>query len=168
MRWSTLLVLVGLLLAVPAPESSAQWFGSKKPKTPPQQRVPELFAILKYDKDAGKRADAAEELRQFDGKEFPEIYQYLIEALQGDVATSVRSRRRRVSAECGPFQWKRAKPWKGPGRRCQHSRQGASQDLLDVLADQRLPCSQENRTGGTGRESPDRGAAVGRFAAAGL
>ena len=92
MRWcATSLVLVGLVLAVAGPDSSAQtWFGSKKPKTPPQQRVPELFAILKYDKDATKRADAAEELRQYDPKEFPELYQYLIDALQGDAAVSVR------------------------------------------------------------------------------
>ncbi len=90
MRWFASLVLVGLALAVTAPDGSAQWFGGKKTKTPPQQRVPELFAILKYDKDATKRADAAEELRQYDPKEFPELYQYLIEALQGDAAVSVR------------------------------------------------------------------------------
>jgi hypothetical protein len=90
MRWCTSLTLLALVLLMPAPDCSAQWFGTKKPKTPPQQRVPELIVTLKYDKDAHKRADAAEELRQYDTKEFPEIIPLLIEALQGDSAPSVR------------------------------------------------------------------------------
>jgi hypothetical protein len=63
---------------------------SQKVKTPPQQRVPELIVILKSEKDAHKRADAAEELRQFDLKDFPEIIPVLIDALQSDPAPSVR------------------------------------------------------------------------------
>jgi hypothetical protein len=82
-------MLVGLVLAGAAPESSAQWFG-KKNKTPPQQRVPELLIILKQDMDSHKRADAAEELRQFDSKEFPEIIPALIDALHSDPTASVR------------------------------------------------------------------------------
>jgi hypothetical protein len=83
-------MVVGLVLAAATPECSAQLFGSKKSKTPPQQRVPELIATLKQDKDAHKRADAAEELRQYDPKEFPEIVVVLIEALQVDASASVR------------------------------------------------------------------------------
>ena len=64
MRWCTAMMLVGWVLAVATPESSAQIFGSKKPKTPPKQRVQELIVNLKEDNDAHKRADAAEELRQ--------------------------------------------------------------------------------------------------------
>jgi len=90
MKWCVCLVLVCVVLVVAAPKSSAQWFGPKKPKTSPQQRVPELIIALKAEKDAHKRADAAEELRQFDLKEFPEIIPVLIDALQSDPATSVR------------------------------------------------------------------------------
>src|SRR5206468_7815733 len=59
--WAALIV-AGVLLAGAAPECSAQLFGSKKAKVSPQQRVPELVGILKLDKDAHKRSEAAEEL----------------------------------------------------------------------------------------------------------
>jgi hypothetical protein len=92
MRWCPVLILVALMLATTASEGSAQiqLFGSKKPKTPPQQRVPELVAILKTDKSDHKRSQAAEELRQFDPKEFPEVVAALIDALQNDTSASVR------------------------------------------------------------------------------
>jgi len=87
--WAALIV-AGVLLAGAAPECSAQLFGSKKAKVSPQQRVPELVGILKLDKDAHKRSEAAEELRQYDPKEFPEVVPILIDALQNDTATGVR------------------------------------------------------------------------------
>jgi HEAT repeats len=90
MKWFASLVLLLVMLDVTACESSAQLFGPKKPKIPPQQRVPELIIALKVEKDAHKRADAAEELRQYDVKEFPEIIPVLIDALQNDTATGVR------------------------------------------------------------------------------
>jgi hypothetical protein len=90
MRWCPVLVLAALVLATIGSEGSAQIFGSKKPKTPPQQRVPELIDILKTEKNDHKRSQAAEELRQFDAKDFPEIIPVLIEALQSDSAASVR------------------------------------------------------------------------------
>jgi HEAT repeats len=90
MRWFASLGLAVVVLIVTATDSSAQWFGTKKAKTPPQQRVPELIVALKSEKDYHKRADAAEELRQFDSKEFPEIIAALIEALQTDSAIGVR------------------------------------------------------------------------------
>jgi HEAT repeats len=90
MRWCTAMLLAGVVVALATPDGSAQIFGSKKPKTPPQQRVPELIVALKFDKDAHKRADAAEELRQFETKEFPEIIPILIEALQNDPVARVR------------------------------------------------------------------------------
>src|SRR5262249_19119584 len=68
--WAAL-ILASTLLAASAPDCSAQLFGGKKAKVTPQQRVPELIGILKMDKDARKRSDAAEELRQYDLKEFP-------------------------------------------------------------------------------------------------
>ena len=90
MKWFASLVLLLAILDLTACEGSAQLFGPKKPKIPPQQRVPELIIALKVEKDAHKRADAAEELRQYDVKEFPEIIPVLIDALQNDTATGVR------------------------------------------------------------------------------
>ena len=90
MRWCPVLVLASLVLVSLGSEGSAQIFGSKKPKTPPQQRVPELLSILKTEKNDHKRSQAAEELRQFDPKDFPEIVPVLIEALQNDSAAGVR------------------------------------------------------------------------------
>ena len=108
MRWCPVLILAALAVAAAGSEGSAQIFGSKKPKTPPQQRVPELVALLKTDKNDHKRAQAAEELRQFDPKEFPEIVPVLIEALQNDTAAGVRieaatglGRLRPVSVQAG-------------------------------------------------------------------
>jgi hypothetical protein len=83
-------MIAGAVLVVMAPDSSAQWFGPKKSKTPPAQRVAELITTLKADKDSSKRASAAEELRQFDAKEFPDIVPALIDALQNDSGASVR------------------------------------------------------------------------------
>jgi hypothetical protein len=90
MRWCFVLCLTFIVVAGIASDGSAQIFGSRKPKTPPQQRVPELLSTLTADKSDHKRADAAEELRQFDPKDFPEIVPALIDALQNDPSASVR------------------------------------------------------------------------------
>jgi len=104
------LLLATAAFAVMTPESPAQLqlFGAKKNKTPPQQRVPELIVALKHEKDSHKRADAAEELRQFDLKDFPEIVPVLIDSLQSDPVANVRieaatslGRLRPISAEAG-------------------------------------------------------------------
>lgn len=90
MKWSAALFLAALMLAGSTPECSAQLFGSKKPKVSPQQRVAELLTTLKTAKESSRRADAAEELRSFEAKDFPEIVPSLIDALEHDPATSVR------------------------------------------------------------------------------
>ena len=90
MRWCAYLMLVGVVVAGAAPDCQAQLFGSKKPKTPPQQRVPEVILMVQQDKDAHKRSDAAEELRQYDPTQFPQIIPVLIEVLQSDSSSSVR------------------------------------------------------------------------------
>jgi hypothetical protein len=61
------------------------------PKPDPAQRVPELLKILKEDADDRKRADAAEELREYDSRTFPDLMPALIDALQNDPSTSVRA-----------------------------------------------------------------------------
>lgn len=63
----------------------------KKNKPEPKDRVPELIAIVKTEQDEHKRASAANELRQFDPTAFPDIVPVLIEVLQNDAKTSVRT-----------------------------------------------------------------------------
>jgi hypothetical protein len=78
-----------LLAGITARAPAGIIFG-KKPKPPPDKRVPELVAILKTDGDESKRSEAAEELRQYDAGQFKEILPTLIEALMTDRKASVR------------------------------------------------------------------------------
>jgi hypothetical protein len=89
MRWCRYLLVCALLVAAALP-APAGLFGRKK-KLDPVQRVPELIQILKADRDDRKRQDAAEELRQFDPGQFPQIVPALVEALQSDPKPAVRS-----------------------------------------------------------------------------
>jgi len=85
--YRALLILVVVpALALPA---SAGLF-DKRPKPDPAQRVPLLMGQVKTEKDEHKRVAAAEELRQYDPKAFPEIIPVLIDVLQNDVAAGVR------------------------------------------------------------------------------
>jgi len=84
----TLLVLVLTALA-PLPANAG--FFSRKPKPNPAERVPELLIQLKTHTDETQRSNAAEELRQFDPKSYPEIMTGLIGALSKDASPSVRS-----------------------------------------------------------------------------
>jgi hypothetical protein len=79
------MVLAGVTARAPA----GIIFG-KKPKPPPEKRVPELITILRTDGDESKRSEAAEELRQYDAGQFKEILPTLIEALMTDKKASVR------------------------------------------------------------------------------
>jgi hypothetical protein len=89
MRWCRYLLVCALLLAAALPAPAGLF--SRKKKADPVQRVPELIQILKADRDDRKRQDAAEELRQFDPGQFPQIVPALIEALQADPKAAVRS-----------------------------------------------------------------------------
>jgi hypothetical protein len=84
------LLIVFLTAGLAAPASAGIIFG-KKPKVPPEKRVPELLAIVRTDGDENKRLSAAEELRQFDPMSFPQIVPTLIEVLMSDKKASVRS-----------------------------------------------------------------------------
>jgi hypothetical protein len=84
-------VLVSLILLSLASPAPAGIFGRGKPKANPAERVPELLIQLKADKDEAKRAAAAEELRQFDPKAYPEIMATLVDALAKDASPAVRS-----------------------------------------------------------------------------
>jgi hypothetical protein len=58
MRWRTILV-VALLVSQAAPATAGIFFGKKKSKPTPNERVPELINILKSDGDENKRQNAA-------------------------------------------------------------------------------------------------------------
>ncbi|MFL5327420.1 MAG: HEAT repeat domain-containing protein [Gemmataceae bacterium] len=88
MRFSQWLLVV--IVAVGLNPSAHAGIFSRKPKADPAETVPALIMQLKTDKDDGKRQTAAEELRNYDPKAFPEIMTVLIDALTKDTATGVR------------------------------------------------------------------------------
>lgn len=89
MRYRLLLILL-LTTGLVSPVHAGIIFGRKKEKIEPKARVPELIGTLQADKDADKRARAAEELRNFDPTQFPEMIPALIAALQSDSKPAVR------------------------------------------------------------------------------
>ena len=80
-------ILLALLTAGPA---SAGLFG-KKTKPTPSEHVPELINTLKTDGDEHKRCSAAEELRQYDPQQFPDMIPALIDAVLNDKKPAVRA-----------------------------------------------------------------------------
>jgi hypothetical protein len=81
--------IVPLLLAIIVPQGQAGIF--KRPNKPdPAEHVPALINTLKNDSDERKRANAAEELHEYDLRTYPDIMPALIEALRNDRSTSVR------------------------------------------------------------------------------
>jgi hypothetical protein len=89
MRWCRYVLVSAVLLGASLPAPAGIFARRKKPD--PVQRVPELVQILKTDRDDRKRIDAAEELRQYDSGQHPQIVPALIEALQSDPKPGVRS-----------------------------------------------------------------------------
>lgn len=87
MRWLFALLFVPLSAM---PGQAGVLFGKKKDRPDPKQRVPELVGTLKTDKDADRRAKAAEELRLYDPAVFAELVPALLAALGNDPASSVR------------------------------------------------------------------------------
>jgi hypothetical protein len=76
-----------LLTGSPA---SAGLFG-KKTKPTPAEHVPELIKTLKTDGDEHKRCSAAEELREYDPSQFPDMIPALIDAVLNDKKPAVRA-----------------------------------------------------------------------------
>jgi len=83
------ILVLSILLIAGAP-SHAQLVFSKKPKANPSQRVPELILTVKTDADEKKRANAAEELRDYDSVTFAEIVPVLVDVLKNDKKQTVR------------------------------------------------------------------------------
>ena len=84
------IVLAGLLPPADAIAFDFHLF-AKKNKTDPAERVPALILQLKTDPDEGKRQAAAEELKLYDPKSFPEMMQVLADALLKDASPAVRA-----------------------------------------------------------------------------
>lgn len=80
--------ILAIALAHPA---EAGIIFNRKPKGNPSEQVPSLVLQLKTETDEAKRTTAAEELRQFDGKAFPEIATALTDALIKDASAAVRA-----------------------------------------------------------------------------
>ena len=88
--WTTLILLPSIAVPVQA-QGIFGIFGRKTtPRGPAAQRVPELIMTLKTDSDERRRANAAEELGQFDAATYAEITPVLVEALLNDPRPGVR------------------------------------------------------------------------------
>jgi hypothetical protein len=85
----TLALLLATVLA--APVSAGIFFGKKAEKPNPALVVPELIRIVQSDGDEDKRLAAAEQLREFDQVQFPDVVPTLIEVLQNDKKPGVRA-----------------------------------------------------------------------------
>jgi HEAT repeats len=84
------LLLASAMFALSTTPVSAGLF-SRKAKPNPVERVPELLIQLRSHADESQRSNAAEELRQFDPKAYPEIIVGLIGAVTRDASPAVRA-----------------------------------------------------------------------------
>jgi hypothetical protein len=84
-------ILIALVLAILStlPAVAGPLFGNHN-KSNPAERVPQLILTLKTDKDDRHRADAANELRDFDATKFPDMVPVLADIARSDPSVSVR------------------------------------------------------------------------------
>ena len=86
---------VALVLLLPpvlaASASAGIFFNKKTDKVNPADRVPDLIKTVQTDGDEDKRMAAAEELRDYDVAQFPDIVPTLIDALLNDKKPGVRA-----------------------------------------------------------------------------
>jgi hypothetical protein len=90
MKRYLLLIALGLPMVAALPATAGPLFG-KHNKSNPAERVPQLIVTLKTDKDDGHRAEAANELRDFDATKFPEMVPVLADIARSDPNVSVRA-----------------------------------------------------------------------------
>jgi hypothetical protein len=88
-RWLLPVVVLATLICGPFSTQAGIFKKSSKPN--PAERVPELIAIVKTDKDEHKRESAAEELKQYDPAAFPDIVPVLADVVLTDPSSSVRA-----------------------------------------------------------------------------
>jgi hypothetical protein len=117
-----MLLALPLLATLPALASAGLFFGKKAPKPDPATRVPELIVTVKTDGDENKRAEAAEELRQYDPAAQPDIVPVLIDVLLHDAKPSVRAEAAQSRASSARSTSRPAGPW---SKRCPRTRRCA-------------------------------------------
>lgn len=76
---------------------------SRKAKVDPAEQVPTLILQLKTDGDEAKRTTAAEELRSYDPKAYPEVIAALADALLKDASSAVRTEAASTLAKLRPI-----------------------------------------------------------------
>jgi hypothetical protein len=79
-----------MVLVLAAAPSLGGWRLFRKADQPDADQVMQLIHKLRNDRDADRRAEAAEELRHVDAQKYPEIVPMLIEALEKDSSSGVR------------------------------------------------------------------------------
>ena len=87
--WQRLFLVPLAVLGVALPAQAGPFRKATKPD--PAEQVPALLEALKAEKDEKARLNAASELRDYDGKVFPEIIPALIDILTNDPSSSVRA-----------------------------------------------------------------------------
>jgi hypothetical protein len=103
MRKAHWLFAVAVMLSVVSRAPAGFGIFSRKPKIDPAEHVPALIMQLKTDKDESKRTTAAEELRNFDPKAFPEMMTVLADALLKDSSAGVRAEAASTIAKLRPI-----------------------------------------------------------------
>jgi hypothetical protein len=78
-------------MLVPGLVMAGVFFGKKQVRVDPATRVQQLLAIIKTDGDETKRSSAAEELRDYDAAQFPEMIPILADVALSDQKVSVRA-----------------------------------------------------------------------------
>jgi len=98
-----LVVVAAMSLPAHADAGGGLGIFSRKPKQDAAEQVPALIMQVKTDKDEGKRANAAEELRNYDPKAFPEVLTVLTDALLKDASAAVRAESASTIAKLRPI-----------------------------------------------------------------
>lgn len=101
-RWP-LVVVAAFGLQASAHAGGGLGIFSRKPRNDSAEQVPSLIMQVKTDKDEAKRANAAEELRHYDPKAFPEVITVLTDVLLKDASPSVRAESASTIARLRPI-----------------------------------------------------------------
>src|SRR5690606_23961734 len=90
MRWFNYLIVAALLAATACPAPATGIFGNRKQPGNSAQQVQQLILKIQSSNDSVQRTDAAEDLRDFDIGEFPQIIPVLVNSLKNDKSIQVR------------------------------------------------------------------------------
>ncbi len=85
------LITISLFTVLVPLDASGQLFRRFRERPNPQTFVPKLLKTLQADPDEAHRAEAAEELRNFEAPKYPQIVPSLVFSLRKDPSSSVRS-----------------------------------------------------------------------------